>query len=359
MLVSPLQGEDAQRRQPHPLVHGLEALEVSAPRLPVPAARVRRSAIRPAGPVATWTFPPGQVGPRPVESPASVRALLGCSLGWTLRYPADLTGGLARRLPTGPLLYGKLSHRLLELALRTIPEASPEEARAFMAAAFTRQAPRLAAALFLPGADREREDVRTTVLAAAGALFQLLRDAGLSVERVEELIAGPALGTRLEGTPDLVVLDPEGRRAVVDFKWGLGEHSTALERGVALQLAAYAVLLDAPRPATHAYFILRSGRLLTGDAAFFRRASGLNAPPAEQTWQGVTQGHALALARLSRGEALAAGISVTGERQPRGLEGLGPEGVTLNPPCERCAMGALCGRLFVRGAEEDRPWTSS
>src|SRR5690606_35211673 len=85
------------------------------------AARLARLPMEPA-PVAPlppgrrqWQLDPTLIRPRvAAESASSLEKLIGCPLHWTLEYQAGLRTASRNGLASGPLLYGKLGHRLLE-----------------------------------------------------------------------------------------------------------------------------------------------------------------------------------------------------------------------------------------------------
>ena len=62
------------------------------------------------------------LAPRPVESYTSLERLIERPHEWVLEYPARLRPGRLADLPRGPLLYGRLAHRMLELYFAHHPD---------------------------------------------------------------------------------------------------------------------------------------------------------------------------------------------------------------------------------------------
>jgi len=225
---------------------------------------------------------------------------------------------------------------------------APEEARRKAQALFDEEGPRLAAPLFLPGADDPRGEARHAIGLSAQALAQVLGDGGLVVVAAEEnleAVSGTWRG-KLHGRPDLIVGPPP---AIIDLKWGAWRRRQSLENGTALQLAAYAVLLrDRPRAPWPdvAYFILRTQQLLTASARF-PNAEIVKGRSMEQTWKSFEAKYEEIRRALDLGELLAPGNpDEAGEIYPE-EDDLDLEGrLQLAPPCHFCELGALCGRAF-------------
>ena len=205
------------------------------------AARGRRADARPTlESRVAWSAPAGRLRLREAESPNSTSTLLGCSLNWALQYSTPVRATADGTLPTGPLLYGRLAHELLFAVLTEDRDAGSAALATAMERRFDAQAPAIAATLFLPGMDAERAAVRSVLTDAARVVGRLMEDLSLRVQKAEEPIGAPVEwlnGARFQGRPDLV-LGPNPT-LVLDFKWSLRRHKTALQLGTAHQLAAY------------------------------------------------------------------------------------------------------------------------
>jgi hypothetical protein len=254
-------------------------------------------------------------------------------------------GGTAA-LPETDRLLGTLTHLLLA---RLLAEgiASPDDAQARAEALFDAEGARIAAPLFLPGADAARADARKIFALAARELIRLLAASRLGIRAIETSVERPLADGRLGGTPDLVVGPPT---AVIDLKWsGSRYRREQLMAGTAHQLAAYAHLVapgDAGRLPPVAFFILRDQRLLTTDDSVFRDVDRLDGPAIDATWGAFVEAFRRRRESLSGGAleapAFADADGVAGPDDDAVVDGV----LVLKPPCDFCDLHALCGRVF-------------
>ncbi|MFN7989762.1 MAG: PD-(D/E)XK nuclease family protein [Thermoanaerobaculia bacterium] len=294
----------------------------------------------------SWTGP--AVSLREAESPSSLETLLGCSFRYAITYAGGLRPGGAGTLPEGAQLLGSVCHAVLERVLsRTglTPDEAAEEAERL----FDSTGPFLGAALFLPGAERDRAVARRAVRDAARHLVDLARQLGVARVEVERSLEAPWAGGILRGRADLVFTFPS---AIVDLKWSSGVRRDLLRNGGALQLAAYAKLLahedGLRRLPPVAYYILRSATLLAQSERDFPTAEALKGPPPEAVWVAVERSALASRDALSRGELASPG---PGQDDTKARTELLPDGSLVVPaPCTYCDHGALCGRAFA--AEE-------
>ncbi len=375
LLVAPLFDATGAEQHPHPLWDEIEANAAGAAKLgalvrDAPAARAapRRSA-RPIRPLPErrrrWRVASGAIAGRDVESPSSLGLLLGCSLAWTLRYAGRVRGGATAALPAAEQMLGTVSHALLERVLAARP-STIAEAEAYALALFDGEGPRMAAALFLPGADAACADARQVVQLATRELFRHLRAAALDVIAVETTYAGAGAGGALEGRPDLVVgrrvdeaaatrtpTSPRGAapagdvRGVIDLKWsGAPYRRDELAAGTAYQLAAYSHLVRAadrdPFPPV-AYYVLRDQRLLVSDARVFPTGEPVGDVPPEAIWRAVERAVARRRAEIAGGMLEAPG-NADDERPICEASVLEGEALVLAPPCRFCEFSLLCGK---------------
>lgn len=345
-LVAPRHELNGDAATPHPSWDELSARVREArlvsrmvretPLLSRPVVKTRREPL--ALPEATpdWNANTA-LARRPKESPSSVEALLGCSLHWVLHYAAGLRGPATATLALDEQLLGTLAHFvLLERTLR-IEHASGDAAATHALETLRAEGPRLAAPLFLPGADAELGKVEQVLRLAAQGLHQLLA-AGWKVVSTEEELSGAAFGTTFTGIPDLV-LERDGRRAVVDLKWsGAAYRRRSLEDGTAFQLSGYSFLQGG---AAVAYFILTTQELLSTDAALATGGLPLRSEwSAANTWQLLTQAHAAEWASVSEGRLRAPGVwTAPPETSVK-------DGLVVGPPCRFCAFDGVCGRRY-------------
>jgi RecB family exonuclease len=285
--------------------------------------------------------------------PTSVSALdkiAACPLTWVLEHRAALRAGAVTTFASGPLLYGKLAHRLVE-ELHAGGAFEREEAAFLLEveACFESLLPREGATLLLPGASIARLELTRHVRFAMRALHRYLARTGFRVASVEQIVTADAAIGALEGRLDLRLVDARGQSAVLDLKWGASKYLERLEKGRAVQLAVYARAVDASAPAPAGYFALLSGQIVAQDARMMpeRAVSG---PSLAETWRRVDATAKAVMETLARGEVPVSGVKralplldalgVAGTERGRHLEHA-PDGA-----CEHCAYGAICGRQW-------------
>lgn len=300
------------------------------PRRPLPAPR------------RIWTTRPGLIGARVTESGTSLEKLLGCDFNWALTYQGRIRPGALGGIVDGERRLGLLAHAVIAELFRDRRHRTPAEARETAAALYDRLVPVVAAPLNLPGRSLERLHGRIGVADAAGALAEMLATAGLEVvDREAERSRPFDGGAAFSGRADLVLADRHGRPAILDLKWSsTGRHyRDALEKGLAVQLAAYAWLFGTEEAsAAGAYFLLKQRRLMAASPGLFPTAA--HVPGSDDLaglWDSVRLAARTILDRLGRGVAVATGVG-----EPEACEPPEPP-MTLTPPCRFCDYGGLCG----------------
>jgi ATP-dependent helicase/nuclease subunit B len=298
---------------------------------------------------AAWNLDAALVGVPDRYTATSVEDLLGCPLRWLFRNRAGLGGRWAVSIPSGPLLNGRLGHRLIEELHVLNAVGDPERA----GAAFTQVLERLlleeAAVLLRPGMTFELSQLRQQLGAAVLRLADLLAQNGLAVIGVESEASADWGGRKLEGRIDLLLADREGREVVFDLKWGRSSYLKKLEAGLALQLAVYAGARQIERAATAlpagAYFALSKGQLLTTERGPFGSTRLVDGPRIAETWGKLEHTVVVIEKLLSRGIVPATGLKTSlallasaGIEERDRERYLAPE-----PPCEYCDHKSLCG----------------
>lgn len=353
VLVCPERDSAGDEAHPHPLWDEIAASvsTTSVGRLKrktaAQAVRVRREPLARSAARREWALPSGAIAARDCESPSSIGLLIGCSLAWALQYAAKLRTGAAAALPQAEQLLGTAAHAILAELLDG-PDRTPDEAAAEARRLFEEKGPKLAAALFLPGADGARAKAQRVTELAARELFRLFRNGQFRVASVEQPYSKRALGTELAGTPDLVVEGPDGSRFPVDLKWsGTSYRRKSLESGSAYQLAAYSYLAaeDGAPLQDGAYFILTDQRVLTcrNDVAGGRTTRG---PSSSDCWDAVVSAHGEKLVQLRTGKAVAAAIEGVDGAGPAKKDFISDGRLVLTAPCRFCDYAALCGLTF-------------
>ena len=284
----------------------LPQIEVATPPLPV-------RPLRP--PKRWWSLPPEVALPtRPTESYTSLSKLYDHPHSWVLRYLADLRPARATNVHDRGLLYGSLAHRLLELFFDTHPERSrwgtlaPATLRDWLDAHLDHLFETEGAILLQRGRGGDRQYVADRIEHGLTRLLHHLRGAGVESVRSEVDHEAEHPAFKLRGTIDLLLTDANGRRIVVDVKWGSEPYRQGeMEAGRHLQLGTYAWLHRAaegrnwPYPA---YYIVTTGNILAPDDRVFPDA--IVAPPAtgaspEEIWQRAEVTRAWRRAQLDQG----------------------------------------------------------
>ncbi|MFI5297243.1 MAG: PD-(D/E)XK nuclease family protein [Polyangiales bacterium] len=301
---------------------------------------------------ASWTIATGIEAP-PHLSPTGLEQLVGCPLRWVLERRAGLREGSLASVPEGPILFGSLGHRLVEI-LHGHGELSGEPEAVAVAAgtAFDRLIVEEGATLLRPGMALELSQLRSQLVAAARNLSALLTRADLELVSVEHEVEAPWGARTLNGRIDLLLRTRGGRDAIMDLKWGEKSYREKLENGQAIQLAAYGYAQSGGRDAFPpvAYFTLASGRALTTEQGAFGDARVVDGRSAQETWKAVNR-TLLEVERLLARRT----VPVTGVRASLPiLEQAGvPESELVQyfalkngDGCKYCEFDVICGRKW-------------
>lgn len=363
LLVSPHTDAAGAEVHPHPLWEEITArLEGNGPQRRAARAALevaslegfckRSSRERLATPAAVrdWTIAPELIERRETESPSSVESLLGCPLQWTFRYVARLNGFDSPTVADAgsAQLLGDLMHELLDRLFDAGPLA-PDAAAAAAERLFDEAAPRLAAPLWVPGAEGQRAQARRLLALTARRLADLMARTGTRIVASEESYGGYAFETDFKGRPDIVLGEPN---RVLDLKWGSAAYRRdSLKLGTAFQLAAYAYLVSGQeRFPGVAYFIINAQRLLTTAPDQFPGGEPIAGPSPEETWRLLQAEHATRWSLVEEGRLTATGVMPDGGEPPKKTQF--KDGVWIfKPPCNHCDYSALCGKAFKQGGE--------
>lgn len=357
LLVCPSSGIAGDEQHPHALWEEIAAggrrldrAEVRTLSGRVPVTR-RSAAARPA-PVRDWRIAPDALKPRERESPSSVEGFIGCSFQWAMRYGKSLRG-VDSVFVSGAgdsRLLGSLLHHLLDgLFDAGVPPLDQVVARAEQW--FDSESPRLAAPLWLPGAEATRARARRAFAETAHRLARLMHETGTHVVTSEQAYRTGAFGGEFSGTPDLVLGDP---LRIVDLKWGgAGWRRDTLAQGTAFQLAAYAQLVGDERGVPPvAYLIMSSDRFFSNDAVAFPGTEVVAGPPLTTTWALLESAHAARWEQVREGTLEASGVEAEDVVLPK-KHAIVDDRLVLKPPCDHCSYSTLCGRAFVEPEDEE------
>jgi hypothetical protein len=352
VLVCPSDGADGEEVFPHPLwdevVANLasDSMRGSIERFVTPffseVKRKRRKSLALVTTPSQLQVEPELITARETESPSSLGNLVGCPLRWVLEYVGHLEDTLTVDVSASNLNLGNLAHHIIEqFLLRTDLDADGDHAEEQAGAFFDQVAPRLLSALYLPGADNAREQVRQAIARSAADLARFVREHHLTVLSVEKEYQSKALGRQVHGYADLV-LGPSP--LIIDLKWsGASFHQESLASGTAYQLAAYSFLVGKETKQSFppvSYFIVQNQRCLSTDPKAFIDAEVTDGPSPKDTWSALTKTSA------SRYKELKEGVVIRPEpHEPRRKQATGivDSHLVLAPPCHFCSYGVVCG----------------
>ena len=224
-----------------------------------------------------WNLPPGvAIPPRNPESYSSLESYLFNPSIWVLRYPAKLAPSSILDVCEGILLYGTLSHHLIERWLTQSGSLTQTDDafEAWFGPAFDELVSEEGAVLLMPGRQEELASFRRKLLYSMRQLRIQLRAADITIALSEEKLDGQFVGGNISGFSDLLLTRKDGQQAILDLKWGSKSYAAKLAKNRHLQLAIYGELVrqrtgNWPRLA---YFSLSTGELLATDDYFFPKA---------------------------------------------------------------------------------------
>ena len=302
----------------------LPHLDVETPALPV----------RPLRPPRRWWSLPSSVAlpARPTESYTSLSKLYDYPHAWVLRYLADLRPGRAANLHDRGLLYGNLAHRLFQRFFDAHPGRAQWAAltdaalRDWLDAHLGHLFETEGAVLLQRGRGGDRQYVADRIERGLARLLRHLLDAGIERAQAEVPQEAGHRAFELRGMIDLLLRDANGRRVVLDVKWGSEFfRQEEMEAGRHLQLATYAWLHraagepnDWPHPA---YYIVTTGNVVAPDRAIFPDAiiaAPANGESVAQLWARAEVTHDWRRAQLDQGlvEVPVAGTEPDGRSEP-------------------------------------------
>lgn len=285
-----------------------------------------------------WQLPPGVPIPaRGTESFSSLESLLFNPFQWVLKYPAALSPSSVLDVSDGVLLYGNLSHHLVERYVQQPLALTMSDAafNAWFGPALDELVAQEGAVLLMPGRQEELASLRRKLRFALGRLRSQWRAAGVVAVAPEERLEGHFPGGAITGYGDLLVTRHDGEQAIIDMKWGAKSYADKLAGNRHLQLAIYGELVRqrTGRWPRLAYFSFSTGDLLATDRSFFpearvvrRKADVAEEEGAAHLWQRFLVSWHWRRQQLDAGR-IEVVLGETGDEAPE--DGLAPE--VLNP----------------------------
>jgi len=224
-----------------------------------------------------WQMPAEiHIPKREKESYSSLNTFLFNPCEWLLKYPARLNASSVVSLVPEPLMFGNLSHRLMEkLYARDDALTMPRgELQTWYEKAIEQLIQEEGALLLASGKAVERKNFQRRLFQAMVRLREHLINAGAIVVEAERQLSGHFVGGGLVGSADIYVEGPNDQLAVVDLKWGGDKvRKDDLRNNTHLQLAIYAHMLSqTQRWPELAFFILSKAILLAQHNQFFSQA---------------------------------------------------------------------------------------
>ncbi len=239
----------------------------------LPSLHVPRRAL--PRPKRWWRLPSGaHLSPRDRESFTSLNRFLNHPFLWVLEYKAAVRPGFTARLADDNLLLGSLAHRLIAEAAsdRSLVGAGVDAIRDALGARMDTVLAAEGSALLLAGRGADRRKLLDRSARGAHILLETVGRGGWTILGFEHPLTSPFADGELDGRLDVALEGPDGRRAVIDIKWGSRRYRVQeLEENTALQLALYGHLLardGTPWP-TGAYLVLDPPSLLSVDGDAF------------------------------------------------------------------------------------------
>lgn len=280
VLVLPPQGEEV-----HPVWLRLESLfeKGHGPRIQPLETLLTDATLQPVAhqPLPArrrwWALPAEVTIPRrDKESFSSLESFLFNPFLWVLKYPARLSPSSILDVSDGVLLYGNLSHHLVERYVQR-PDALTLSDQGFgqwFDPEFDALVAQEGAVLLMPGRQEELASLRRKLKVALQQLRQQLRTARVVSITAEEKLDGQFTGGAIGGSSDLLVTRDDGQQAIIDMKWGGTTYANKLAHNRHLQLVLYGEIVHqrTGRWPHLAYFSLSQGELLSIDQTFFPQA---------------------------------------------------------------------------------------
>ena len=224
-----------------------------------------------------WSLPDDLPIPRrDRESFSSLESFLFNPSLWVLKYPAALTPSSILTVSDGVLLYGNLSHHLVERYVQQ-PNAlamSDRDFEQWFGTAFEILVTEEGAVLRMPGRQEELAWFRRRLKVALQQLRQQWKAAEVVSVSSEERLQGQFKGGAIGGYGDLLVTRKDGQQAIIDMKWGSTTYADKLAHNRHLQLVLYGEILRqrSGRWPDLAYFSLSRGELMAINQHFFPQA---------------------------------------------------------------------------------------
>ena len=273
------------------------------------------------------------------ESATSLEHLIACPLQWLLSDVLGIRAGRAHSIPRADTLLGNVAHALAQLLFVPGDPPDPASVRKRVSEEIDRLAEDIAAPLLQPGSAREMAHARRRIPASLAFLAEHMQARALKVTATEVDIKGELVpGLAVHGRIDMQAELPEGRPAVIDFKWSARDkyRREELAEGRAIQLVVYGRALNGKRGvAAGGYYMLAQRKLLAEQGSPLATDAVMVARDLAGTAGAIAGSWRLWQEAIARGSVRATGVA-PGEDLPDELE------MTRKEPCRFCEFKGLC-----------------
>jgi hypothetical protein len=194
--------------------------------------------------------------------------------------------------------------------------------------------------------------LREQIRYATRVFIESLAEGDYKIIGLEVEIDGNVFGKELRGQIDCLAKRPDGKQAIIDFKFGgHNKYIKMLEEGKAVQLATYAhSQRDAAGnyPAV-AYLILANGRFLTPTGSAIKGGDGLqtvDGPPISEVWDKFVKAIEKCGTWLTTDAKVPAWPLYPSTQWPKGVELVLQDDLKIDEsqtPCRYCDYTKLCG----------------
>lgn len=293
-------------------------------------------------PVQPWSSDKGRTLMLPAELyPSGLDKMFSCPAAW---YFENILGlrPQSTTLSGEAVLHGNIAHEVMEYLLKNHVRVDElDSLHADIMRLLHGAAERKAARLALPEYEPQLRAMAEQLASSYSRLVRLMEERGLEFHSSEQSFIGELDGIPCKGRYDLA-LKRQGEAEpclVLDMKWSRkSTFQEQIEKGLSVQLAAYAYLLANGRPESGV-----SGPVIIEDAGYFllpREEIVLNSSggvPLARQWDKVCEQWAAMRADMESGRLY-----------------LAKAGSKKGSPCEYCGFIQLCGKTFnEQGSEAD------
>lgn len=306
-----------------------------------------------------WQIQPGRIEGRSKESASGMENLLYCPLSWVMQYILKISPQVMISLPSGSQMLGTLAHAIFEQVLTRPSLPSPDDAAILAKQAFDELAPQMAASLLLPQQKPESERSKTRIAEAAKELCRLIRSWNLVVKGMEQEMKRNDFiqNKEFSGRIDLVLENDRQEEIFIDLKWSKksDDKRTELAAGKAIQLAAYAWLLESGRSRFPfgAYYMLAQSEILAPKGGFFDPQYEESERELEDIWQESFDAYQKNLQDLKDGTVNIPMVAQILQSKPDMDQSTDSQEIndhpTIETKCKYCNFRNLCG---IGGVQE-------